>query len=49
MKVVDPVCKMQIDSEKAAAKTEYKGKTIYFCAAGCKVAFEKDPQKYVGK
>jgi Cu+-exporting ATPase len=49
MKVVDPVCKMQIDSEKAAATSEYKGQTIYFCAQGCKAKFDQDPGKYVGK
>jgi len=49
MKVVDPVCKMTIDSEKAAATSEYKGQTIYFCALGCKVAFDKDPEKYLRK
>jgi YHS domain-containing protein len=47
MKVVDPVCNMTIDSEKAAASSEYNGRTIYFCAKGCKIAFDKDPQKYL--
>ena len=47
MKVVDPVCKMRIDSEKAAASSEYKGQTIYFCAQGCKAKFDKDPVKYI--
>ena len=49
MKVVDPVCKMTIDSEKAAASSEYKGQTIYFCAPRCKAAFDKDPEKYLRK
>jgi len=49
MKVVDPVCRMTIDSEKAAATSQYKGQTIYFCAPGCKIAFDKEPEKYVGK
>jgi YHS domain-containing protein len=49
MKVVDPVCKMTIDSEKAAATSQYKGQTIYFCAPGCKAKFDQDPEKYVGK
>ena len=49
MKVIDPVCRMEIDSEKAAATSEYKGKTIYFCAPGCKAAFDKDPEKYLQK
>lgn len=43
----DPVCGMEVDEAKAPAKSEYKGKTYYFCAVGCKVAFEKDPEKYV--
>jgi Cu+-exporting ATPase len=49
MKVVDPVCKMTIDSEKAAATSDYKGQTVYFCAKGCKVKFDQAPEKYVGK
>ncbi|HZT71018.1 MAG TPA: YHS domain-containing protein [Terriglobia bacterium] len=49
MKVIDPVCKMQIESEKAAATSQYKGQTIYFCAPGCKVKFDKEPEKYLGK
>lgn len=44
---IDPVCKMKVDPEKAAAKTEYQGQTYYFCAPGCKVAFEKEPEKYL--
>lgn len=49
MKTTDPVCKMVIDSEKAAATSVYKGQTIYFCAPGCKAAFDKNPEKYVQK
>jgi len=49
MKVVDPVCKMNIDSEKAAATSEYKGQTIYFCAHSCKTRFDREPEKYLGK
>jgi YHS domain-containing protein len=44
----DPVCGMDVDESKAAATTEYKGQTYYFCAPGCKVAFEADPNKYLG-
>jgi len=45
----DPVCGMDVDEKKAAAKSEYQGKTYYFCSPGCKRAFDKEPQKYVGK
>ena len=47
MKVVDPVCKMTIDSEKAATTSEYKGQTIYFCTKGCKAKFDAAPERYV--
>jgi Cu+-exporting ATPase len=40
---------MIIEKDKAAATAEYQGKTYYFCAPGCKVAFEREPEKYVGK
>lgn len=43
----DPVCKMEVDEKKAAAKTEHMGKTYYFCSEGCKKAFEQDPHKYM--
>jgi YHS domain-containing protein len=46
-KVKDVVCEMMIDPKEAAATSEYKGKTYYFCAKGCKVAFDKDPEKYL--
>lgn len=44
---IDPVCNMEVDEKTAAATYEYKGKTYYFCAPGCKAAFEKDPEKYL--
>jgi YHS domain-containing protein len=49
MAAIDPVCKMSVDESKAAAKYDYKGKTYYFCAAGCKEAFSKDPEKFLKK
>ena len=45
--VKDPVCGMMVDEKKATATSEYKGKTYYFCAPGCKVAFDKEPEKYL--
>lgn len=43
----DPICGMDVDEEKAEYKTEYEGKTYYFCAPGCKEKFEEEPEKYV--
>jgi len=45
----DPVCGMDVDPKTAAGKSEYKGQTFYFCSLGCKKAFDKEPQKYVGQ
>jgi Cu+-exporting ATPase len=44
---VDPVCKMQVDEDKAAATCDYKGKTYYFCAPGCKEKFAKEPEQFL--
>ena len=44
---IDPVCKMQVDENKAAGKSEYNGKTYYFCAPSCKRKFDAEPEKYL--
>ena len=44
---IDPVCNMQVEEGKAAATSEYKGQKYYFCAVGCKKAFDQDPEKYL--
>jgi len=46
---IDPVCKMEVEESTAAATSEYKGKKYYFCAMGCKKAFDQDPEKYRGE
>ena len=43
---VDPVCKMQVDEKKAAGKSEYNGKTYYFCALVCKRKFDEHPERF---
>lgn len=44
---IDPVCGMDVTPETAAGKSEYQGKTYYFCSPGCKRDFDKDPGRYV--
>jgi len=41
----DPVCGMIVDTEKGL-KTEYKGRSYYFCSPHCQATFEKEAQKY---
>ena len=47
MMAIDPVCKMDVDETTAKFKTAYKGETYYFCALGCKKAFEENPEEYL--
>ena len=43
----DPVCKMLVTPETAAAKYDFEGKTYYFCNPRCKAKFAANPQKYL--
>ena len=45
----DPVCGMMVNPGEAVGTSEYKGKTYYFCAPGCKRDFDKDPEKYLSE
>lgn len=42
----DPVCGMEVDEKGAAAVSQHKGKTYYFCSEGCKEKFERDPRQF---
>ena len=44
---IDPICKMKVEESTCKITSEYKGKKYYFCAPGCKKAFDKDPDKYL--
>ena len=46
---IDPICKMEVDTDNPnGGSSEYQGTTYYFCAPGCKVAFDGEPDKYLG-
>ena len=45
--VTDPVCKMTISPEKAAATFVYNNTTYYFCNINCKEKFAVDPEFYL--
>lgn len=42
----DPVCKMEVEPTKAAAKADYQSKTYYFCSNQCHNTFAATPAKY---
>ncbi|MGQ9780900.1 MAG: YHS domain-containing protein [Nitrososphaeria archaeon] len=45
--VRDVICNMMVDEKTAKWKSEYKGKTYYFCALACKQKFDRSPEKYI--
>jgi Cu+-exporting ATPase len=45
----DPVCGMKIEAATAAGRTEYKGKTYYFCSSKCKGEFDRSSEQYSSK
>lgn len=47
MIVRDPVCGMQVQVSERTPRSTHEGKTYYFCAPGCKRAFDLAPQEYV--
>jgi xanthine dehydrogenase accessory factor len=42
----DPVCGMLVNVSGAKYKSAHKGSDVYFCCAGCKQTFERQPEKY---
>ncbi len=47
---IDPICKMDVDTDNpTGGQSEHDGTTYYFCAPGCKVAFDKEPEKYLAE
>jgi xanthine dehydrogenase accessory factor len=44
---IDPVCGMTVDVATAVYASEHGGQSFYFCGAGCKSAFDSEPERYV--
>jgi xanthine dehydrogenase accessory factor len=42
----DPICGMTVNVERAKYKSEFDSRSFYFCCAGCKQTFDKQPEKY---
>jgi Cu+-exporting ATPase len=47
--VIDLVCGMSVAAEKSNRPFDYEGTTYYFCAPGCRTAFEKDPSSFINQ
>ena len=47
---IDPICQMDVDTDNPpGGQSEHEGTTYYFCAPGCKVAFDKEPEKHLSE
>lgn len=42
----DPVCGMNVSEDRATARSEYRGRSYYFCSDRCKTEFDKNPDRY---
>lgn len=47
MKTRDLVCRMEIDEQQAPAWAAYKGQVYHFCSNDCRIAFQKEPHRYL--
>ena len=44
---VDPVCGMSVNPATSEHHSVHQGTTFYFCSAGCRDSFDKDPDQYL--
>ena len=45
--MLDPVCGMKVDPQRAAGHLAHDGTTYYFCSKGCVEKFKADPDRYL--
>ena len=45
---VDPVCGMTVSIAGAKEVAVWEGTTYYFCGAGCRARFEREPERHLG-
>ena len=44
---IDPVCKMQVDTKRAAGELRFNKNTYWFCSLPCVERFAKQPSSYI--
>ena len=49
MKALDPVCGMEVDTDKTSFKVSHEGHTYHFCTRLCMVLFRDAPNEYLMK
>ncbi|HEX8168609.1 MAG TPA: heavy metal translocating P-type ATPase [Beijerinckiaceae bacterium] len=46
-RVKDPVCGMSVDPRTAKHRAEHDGQPYFFCSAGCRTKFLREPRRYL--
>jgi len=46
-RVLDPVCGMMVDPDRAAGHVDHNGTTYYFCSKSCVAKFSANPEQYL--
>ena len=47
---IDPVCHMEVDTEAPpGGQSVHQDADYYFCGPGCKVVFDREPEKYLAE
>jgi len=46
---LDPVCGAPVDPDKTQHRTEYQGRSYYFCSRQCKELFDQQPDKWLSE
>jgi adenylate cyclase len=47
--VIDPVCRMALDPDRAEARIVHRGRELHFCSHACAEAFAATPQLFEGR
>jgi YHS domain-containing protein len=42
----DPVCGMTVEVATARHRSDWAGRSVYFCCLRCKETFDRDPTRY---
>lgn len=47
--MIDPVCHMAVDPERAAGRLDHGGTSYFFCSLGCAGHFAAQPERFTAR
>jgi uncharacterized membrane protein YraQ (UPF0718 family)/YHS domain-containing protein len=45
----DPICGMRVDRYQTPHRSQWRGRPVFFCSAGCNESFDADPDAYADR